>query len=61
MYLAGDFSDAAGSLGPHWLEGLPWLNKTLLSASFPGAARQETFYWGFYIPLLRNIFAAVTP
>lgn len=61
MYLAGDFSDATGSLGPHWLEGLPWLNKTLMSASFPGSGRQGAFFWGFYIPLLRNMFAAITP
>jgi len=61
MYLAGDFSDAAGSLGPHWLEGLPWFNKKLLSIWFPRSSSQESFYWGFYIPLLRNTFAAVTP
>jgi len=61
MYFAGDFSDAGGSLGPYWLEGLPWLNKTLLSLWFPRTADQEPFYWGFYIPLLRNTFAAVTP
>jgi len=61
MYFAGDFSDASGSLGPHWLEGLPWLNKKLLSAWFPGAGGQDSFYWSFYVPLLRNTFAAVTP
>ncbi len=61
MYFAGDFSDAGSNLGPHWLEGLPWLNKKLMSTWFPGAASQGAFYWGFYIPLLRNTFAAVTP
>lgn len=61
MYFAGDFSDAAGSLGPYWLEGLPWLNKKLLSMWFPHSASPESFYWGFYIPLLRNTFAAITP
>jgi hypothetical protein len=61
MYFAGDFSDASGSLGPHWIEGLPWLNKNLLSTWIPRSADQEPFYWGFYIPLLRNTFAAVQP
>jgi hypothetical protein len=61
MYFAGDFSDAGGNLGPHWLEGLPWLNKKLLSIWFPRTANQEPFYWGFYIPLLRNTFAAIQP
>ncbi|NKB87228.1 MAG: hypothetical protein GKS06_03280 [Acidobacteria bacterium] len=61
MYFAGDFSDAGGSLGPHWVEGLPWLNQTLLSSWVPRTADQEPFYWGFYIPLLRNTFAAVQP
>jgi hypothetical protein len=60
-YFAGDFSDAGGSLGPYWLEGLPWLNRRLLSVWFPRTADQEPFYWGFYIPLLRNVFAAVEP
>lgn len=60
-YFAGDFSDAAGNLGPHWLEGLPWFNKKLLSMWVPRAANQGAFYWGFYIPLLRNTLAAVAP
>jgi hypothetical protein len=60
-YFAGDFSDAGGNLGPYWLEGLPWLNRQLLSVWFPRTANQEPFYWGFYIPLLRNVFAAVEP
>ena len=61
MYFAGDFSDAGGNLGPHWLEGLPWLNKSLLSLWFPRTTAQEPFYWGFYIPLLRNTFSAIAP
>ena len=61
MYFAGDFSDASGALGPHWLEGLPWLNNRLMSMWSLRPASQESFYWGFYIPVLRNTFAAVRP
>lgn len=61
MYLAGDFSDAVGSLGPYWAEGMPWLNKKMVSVWFPRSAEQEPFYWGFYIPLLRNLLLDYSP
>lgn len=54
-YLAGDFSDAGGSLGPHWAEGLPWLNRALLRLRFPRQSGHEPFYWGFYIPLTTRL------
>ena len=59
-YMAGDFSDAAGSLGPHWLAGLPAVNRTLIDMWFPKGADQEPFYWGLYIPLMRNFLALAT-
>ncbi len=61
IYMAGDFSDAAGALGPWWAEGLPWLNNNVLNIWFPRGADQEPFYWGFYIPMIRNLLRHYQP
>ncbi|HJO03586.1 MAG TPA: hypothetical protein QGG47_06410 [Acidobacteriota bacterium] len=60
-YFAGDFSDSIGTLGPHWAEGVPWLNQRIVGLWFPSGADQEPFYWGFYIPLLRGLLSRVSP
>ena len=61
LYMAGDFSDAARNLGPHYLEGLPWFNRTIARLSPTTLSENESFYWGFYIPLLRNVLAQQPP
>ncbi len=61
VYMAGDFSDAGVGLGPWWAEGLPWLAKTMMRVWFPRKAEHEPFYWGFYIPVLRNLLHRYAP
>ncbi len=59
LYLADAYGVAPWA--PYWAEGLPSLNKSMLRIWFPRGADQEPFYWGFYIPLLRNLLTRYDP
>jgi hypothetical protein len=54
LYLAGDFSDSNVSRGPYFFFGWPQIRRVL---SLIGKNKsQNRFFWGFYLPLLENLF-----
>ncbi len=56
LYFAGDFADNQLNRGPYWLAGWPRAIRAISADDRdPGAA---SFYWGYYLPLLRTLFAS---
>jgi len=54
LYFAGDFSDSNVSRGPYFFFGWPQIRRFL---SLVGKNKsQNRFFWGFYLPLLKNLF-----
>jgi hypothetical protein len=59
IYFAGDFSDNRVYRGPYFLSGWPQFRRFL--CLFSSAQDQNTFYWRFYVPFLKNLFKGSSP
>jgi hypothetical protein len=54
LYFAGDFSDNSIYHGPYFFHG--WSELRRLFCRVGKDRTQNRFFWGFYVPLLKNIF-----
>jgi hypothetical protein len=55
LYFAGDFADNQLARGPYWLAGWPRLLRKLTHDDRDAGA--ATFYWSFYVPLMRALLS----
>jgi hypothetical protein len=54
LYFAGDFSDNNIFHGPYFFYGWPKLRQLFCCTG--KHQKQNRFFWGFYVPMLRNLF-----